>query len=228
MEIFGLAIFASVVLYLAVTHKGFRKVVLWTGAACLLCAMAGGMWLWHRNRAESAAKRATQANDDAIQNARIVRASAYANERLSKEKQDCIGYDPYNDPYKPFGGYTVAGDGTPCRNLAVDYDALAKKYGGATAPLKHGAKTDWFAQNAPHLYGNATLSQYEGDSLFNCDANKMGSDILASVPDETRVKVLAFGYEWGEYGQYGAKIQLANGLTGCILHGDYLKLDGED
>jgi len=28
MEIFGLAIFASVVLYLAVTHKGFRKIAL--------------------------------------------------------------------------------------------------------------------------------------------------------------------------------------------------------
>ena len=33
MEAIGLAIFASVVLYLAVTHKRFPKKVLWAGAA---------------------------------------------------------------------------------------------------------------------------------------------------------------------------------------------------
>ena len=33
MSDIAITIFFSVVLYLAVTHKGFRKVVLWTGAA---------------------------------------------------------------------------------------------------------------------------------------------------------------------------------------------------
>jgi len=75
--------------------------------------------------------------------------------------------------------------------------------------------------------GNATLSEPNGDALFSCDADGLGKDILASVTDGTRVKVLRFGYEWGAYGNYGAKIQLANGLTGCILDGNTLKLDGE-
>ena len=77
------------------------------------------------------------------------------------------------------------------------------------------------------LIGNAALNEYGGDSVFSCNAHGTGDDILAHVADGTRVKILRFGHEWGAYGNYGAKIQFANGLTGCILDGNTLKLDAE-
>jgi len=193
MEIFGVAIFASVVLYLTVTHKGFRKVVIWVGAACLLCAIAGGFYLWHVHRAKLAA----QVADDAIQNVRIARADAWdANNQAA-------WFDLSQGqlvPVKPPPGFVFH-----------------------PPPPKHRVAKHWLDLSGP--FGNARL--VEPQTVFSCNAHRIGDDILAHVADGTRVKILRFGYEWGAYGNYGAKIQLANGLTGCILDGNTLKLDGE-
>ncbi|MGB7172059.1 MAG: hypothetical protein WBD23_00765 [Candidatus Acidiferrales bacterium] len=182
----------------------------------MLCLLAGGFYIWHRSRAEAAAKQAAQVADDAIQNARILPANKAPATNASPAAPVTLDMSksvPLNAPPAP-------------QYLSTDPNAGTSPNGGQH-PATIGGNKDWFAQNAPKLYGNATLR--EDGVLFSCDTLKLRglSDILASMPDGTRMRVLRFGYEWGAYGNYGAKIQLANGLTGCILDGNTLKLDGE-
>jgi len=201
MEILGIALFASVVLYLAVTHRGFRKVLIWVGAACLLCAMAGGFYLWHRNRAEANAKRAAQAADDAVQNARITHANAL------RAKWS-----------RPWSIKNITASEFPPSFVVIVRDGHVvsdRPYKLRKGDIVHV------------LDGNATLNEDGGTSLFSCNQYDTNDDILGRVANGDRVKVLRFGYEWGSDGNYGAKIQLTNGPTGCILNGSYLKLDGE-
>jgi len=98
----GLGIFASVVLILAVYHRGFRKVLLWTAAA-----------MWKADREASRAK----AKDDAAKQAGIVRCmsrlgtpwAANAPPTLPASYFDnlqacSVAPDDY-DPFAEFGGH---------------------------------------------------------------------------------------------------------------------------
>jgi hypothetical protein len=69
----GLAVFASVVLILAVYHKGFRKVVLWTGAITVAVALlAVGVYFGYDRystwQADRAAKKQKAAIEIGVQN----------------------------------------------------------------------------------------------------------------------------------------------------------------
>lgn len=125
----GLGIFASVVLILAVYHKGFRMVLLWSGAIfgtlALLCAAAYFGYdryaTWKADRAEAQAK----AKDEAAKHEGIVRcmsrlgtpwlegsptseAALYA-----RNLQACEGSPDDYDPFAQYGGQ-------------ADWDAIAK------------------------------------------------------------------------------------------------------
>jgi len=208
MSDIAFAIFASVVLYLAVTHKRFRKVVLWVGSACLLCAVAGGFYLWHRSRVEDAAKRTALAADDAVQNARIAKANQYDSE--NRKNPTTINKKAKAAELWASKVCDTAGPGRECHD-ATQEEIIA--YGEQSGGVGEG--------NATTINSGAVVL------LYSCDAMGSTDHVLTSVPDRDRVTVLRFGYEWGAYGNYGAKIQLADGLTGCILDGSNLKLDGE-
>ena len=214
MSDIAFAIFASVVLYLAVTHRGFRKVVVWAGAACLLCVFAGGSYLWHRSRAEAAAKQAalaakrtSLAADDAVQNARIARTNAY--DARNKENATSLFNAENAANLRMKRICDAVGAGEECHDAFQREDTAYDVWMGSVG------------------MGNATIKTDIPITLYSCDSIGSTNRVVTFASGETRATVLRFGYEWGTDGNYGAKIQLANGLTGCILDGNTLKLDRE-
>jgi hypothetical protein len=122
----GLGIFASVVLILAVYHRGFRKVFLWTAAIAVgLTLLSGAAYLsydryitWKAERAGARAK----AKDDAAKQAGIIRC-------MSRLGTPWAANAPPTLPAKYFDNLQA------CSIAPDDYDPFAE----------FGGKTDWFS-----------------------------------------------------------------------------------
>ena len=104
----GLGVFASVVLILAVYHKGFRKVVLWTGAVTIILGLLGlgGYFAYDRYttwQQQKAGEKAAAAHKQAVKDcvARFPNADVFDQAACDEDPTRVPGQSKF-DPNAPY------------------------------------------------------------------------------------------------------------------------------